>query len=102
MLQILTLQLEGITAADYVAHVADPDPATPAVRWVALRVPDPVGDVVEAAVSWAGEPPAAHRAAPLAGLPLTADVVAVTGASPEVIKLKARDCPELRALALAA
>ena len=101
-LQLLTLHLDGITAADYVAHVCDPEPSSPALRWVALRVHDGVGDVVEAAVSWDGEHPPAERAAMLAGLPITADVIAVEAAPDNVIELRCRDCPELRALAIAA
>ena len=82
--QTLTLTLEGITAGDYVTWVSDPEP--PALgrdlRSIALRC-DRLGDTVEAALDWAGSPPAPPAAAPIAGLPLT----------PEVIRVEVRALP---------
>ena len=70
--QTLILTLKGITAGDYVAWVSDPEP--PALgrdlRSIALRW-EGLGDTVEAALDWAGSPPAPPVAAPIAGLPLT-------------------------------
>ena len=76
--QTLILTLEGITAGDYVVWVSDPEP--PALgrdlRTIALRW-QPFGDTVEAALDWEGSPPAPIAAAPLAGLPLTPEVIGV-------------------------
>ena len=76
--QTLILTLEGITAGDYVAWVSDPEP--PALgrdlRSIALRW-DRLGDTVEAALDWEGSPPAPPAAAPIAGLPLTPEVILV-------------------------
>jgi hypothetical protein len=79
--QTLILTLEGITAGDYVTWVCDPEP--PALgrdlRSITLRA-DPLGDTVEAVLDWQRSPPAPSAAAPIAGLPLT----------PEVIRVQAR------------
>ena len=100
--QLLTIRLDGVTAADYLAHVRDPEPGAldGALAAVVVRTDQPLADVVEAALSWHGAPPAAHAAAHLAGLPVTADVVSVDARplNAEVIELHP-DCPELRALA---
>jgi hypothetical protein len=76
--QQITLQLDGITPADYIAHFVDADPAleTSRLRSVAVEADAPSGAVV-ATVAWDGPPPAARVAATAAGLHLTADVVAV-------------------------
>ena len=78
-IQHITVQLDGITAADYVAHQLDPDPPLEAsrLRSVALDVPDPLGDSIAAVLRWDGRPPAARAAATAAGFALTADVIDV-------------------------
>jgi hypothetical protein len=77
-LQILTLTLDGITAGDYMVWVCDPEP--PALgrdlRGVTVRG-EPLGDTVEALLTWKGAPPAPSTAAPMAGLALTPEVIAV-------------------------
>ena len=76
--QTLILTLEGITAGDYMAWVSDPEP--PALgrdlRSIALRW-DPLGDTIDAVLDWVGSPPAPPVAAPIAGLPLTPEVILV-------------------------
>jgi len=76
--QVLTLALDGITAGDYLAWVRDPEPPAlgRGLRSVSLRV-DPLGDAIEAVLTWEGSPPAPSSAAPIAGLPLTPEVSAV-------------------------
>ena len=96
VLQILTLELDGLTAADYLAHVRDPEPPALDGRLASLDVHarDPLGDAVVAVLAWRDdEPPAADAAARAAGLVRTAEVVAlqevrVTGA------VAAAACPE--------
>jgi hypothetical protein len=77
-LQTLILTLEGITAGDYVARGSDPEP--PALgrdlRSITLRW-DRFGATVEAALDWERSPPAPTAAAPIAGLPLTPEVILV-------------------------
>jgi len=75
--QTITLHLDGITAGDYLAWVRDPEPPASELRAVALEA-DPLGDTVVATLAWAGVAPAPHVAAAAAGLPLSADVSAVT------------------------
>ena len=74
-LQLLRLSLEGITAGDYLTWVRDPEP--PALAWglrsVTLRA-DPLGDSIEAQLSWDNEPPTPQTAALTAGFPLTPEV----------------------------
>jgi hypothetical protein len=76
--QTLILTLEGITAGDYVAWVSDPEPPAlgRGLRSITLRW-EPLGDTIEAALDWEGSPPAATAAAPIAGLPLTPEVIVV-------------------------
>jgi hypothetical protein len=76
--QYLILKLDGITPADYLAWVRDPEPAALdlSLRSVTVEA-DPLGDVIEATLTWKTTAPAPSMAAPLAGLPLTAEVVAV-------------------------
>ena len=56
------------------------DPEPPALgrdlRSITLRG-DPLGETVEAVLTWEGRPPAPIAAAPLAGLPLTPEVIVV-------------------------
>jgi hypothetical protein len=77
-IQVLSLTLDGITAGDYMTWVYDSEP--PALgrdlRSVTLRG-DPLGDTIEAVLVWQGSPPAPTAAAPIAGLALTPEVVAV-------------------------
>jgi hypothetical protein len=77
-LQVLTLTLDSITAGDYMAWVRDPEP--PALgrdlRAVSVRG-EPLGETVEAVLTWQGAPPAPATAAAMAGLALTPEVIAV-------------------------
>jgi hypothetical protein len=74
-MQLLTLVLDGITAADYLAWVRDPDPAAlgRSLRQLNVRA-QPLGDRVEVQLVWEDEPPAAPTAAVAAGFPLTQNV----------------------------
>ena len=74
-MQLLTLVLDGITAADYLAWVRDPDPAAlgRSLRQLNVR-PQPLGDRIEVQLVWEDEPPAAPTAAVAAGFPLTQNV----------------------------
>jgi hypothetical protein len=77
--QLLTLRLEGITTGDYLAYVRDPEPQALGLDLRSVTVQgDPLGDTVEALLCWRSSPPDALAAAPIAGLPLTAEVVSVT------------------------
>jgi hypothetical protein len=90
--QILTLHLDGVTAADYLAHLCDPEPPAlgSALRSVAVRAA-PLGDTVEATLEWARRPPAAPAAARAAGLPLVAEVARLDAVV--VQALAAGGCP---------
>ena len=74
--QLLTLVLDGITAADYLCRVRDPEPPAlgRGLRQLNVRA-EPLGDRIELQLLWEGEPPAPHAAATAAGFPLTQDVV---------------------------
>ena len=76
--QTLIMTLDGITAGDYLAWVRDPEPPALglSLRSVTVRA-DPLSDTIEAVLAWNACPPAPHIAGPVAGLPLTAEVVAV-------------------------
>jgi hypothetical protein len=82
-LQLLRLSLEGITAGDYLTWVRDPEP--PALGWglrsVTVRA-DPLGDSIEAELSWNSQAPAPQTAALAAGFPLTPEVAAVRASEP--------------------
>lgn len=83
--QMLTIELDGLTAGDYLAHACDPDPSAPGPRSLAIRAA-PLGTRVEAILTWDGaapEPCAAARAAGLACMP-------------EVVSLVARQVEEIR------
>ena len=82
--QIITLRLDGITAADYIAHMTDPEPPAlgAGLRSVTLRA-EPTGAVVTALLDWQDCVPAPRVAAVAAGLPVTAEVVEVEGADVE-------------------
>jgi hypothetical protein len=79
--QILTLKLDGLTAGDYIAHVSEPEPEAlgHGLRSVILRA-DPLGDTLEALLSWDGAAPHPRVAAQAAGLPLVAEVVSLEAA----------------------
>ena len=76
--QILTLRLDGITAADYLAHFRDPEPAAlgHALRSVDVRA-EPLGDTIEAVLVWEETVPAPCAAAQASGLPRVAEVVSI-------------------------
>jgi len=76
--QYLTLKLDGITPADYLTWVRDPEPAALdlSLRSVTVEA-DPLGDAIHATLIWNASAPVPALAAPLAGLPLTPEVVAV-------------------------
>lgn len=69
-LQILTLELDGITAGDYLTWCRDPDPPALdyALRSIAIDA-DPLGDTITAILDWNQPPPTAAAAATAAGLP---------------------------------
>ena len=76
--QRLTLTLDGITAADYLAWVCDPEP--PALgrdlRSVDVRY-EPLGDTVDVTLRWTGHAPDAGTAATAAGFPVIPEVTSV-------------------------
>ncbi len=76
--QIITIRLDGLTAGDYLAHLCDPDPAAGGLGLLSVDVrAEPLGDVVEASLVWAGAVPEASDAAQAAGLPRVAEAVAL-------------------------
>jgi hypothetical protein len=76
--QVLTLTLDGITPADYLTWVRDPEPRVLGLDLCSVTVGEGVlGDSVEIALSWRGLPPHPRVAAPVAGFPLTPEVVSV-------------------------
>ena len=79
--QILTIELAGVTAADYLAHLSEPEP--PALgcglRSITVRA-EPLSPTLEAVLVWEDAVPAPRVAAQAAGLPLVAEVVRVEGA----------------------
>lgn len=76
--QYLTITLDGITAADYLAWVRDPEPVALDRDLHAVTVQaDLLGSVIEATLVWDGEPPTPARAAPMAGFPVTPEVQCV-------------------------
>jgi hypothetical protein len=77
-LQYLTLQLDGITAGDYLTWVRDPEPPALGAGLDSITVEvDPLGETIEATLSWNRPPPAPRAAALAAGFPLTPEVSAV-------------------------
>jgi hypothetical protein len=84
--QSLVIRLDGITAADYLTWVRDPEP--PALdhelRSVAISA-EPLGELIKLELVWAGRPPTPGAAAVAAGFALIPEVVAVL-AGPETPK----------------
>lgn len=76
--QTLRIQLDGMTAGDYLAHLRDPEPAAlgSTLRGVEVRA-DPLSDVVEVLLAWSLAPADGRSAANLAGFPTPAEVVGV-------------------------
>jgi hypothetical protein len=73
--QTLTLQLDGITAGDYLQWVRDPDPPALGAGLRAVDVDaEPLDEEIAVVLDWAVPAPPARRAAPAAGLPLSAGV----------------------------
>jgi hypothetical protein len=70
-LQTLTLKLDDITAADYLAWCRDPDPPALDCGLSSIRLKaDPLGDTITAILDWNQPAPSPRTAAALAGLPL--------------------------------
>lgn len=79
--QVLTLQLNGITAGDYLQWVRDPEPPALDAGLLSVGVEaDPLGDTVTATLVWIGPAPPAPHAARAAGLSF-ADAVSSQTAS---------------------
>jgi hypothetical protein len=76
--QYLSLELDGITAGDYLSWVRDPEPAALDMELCSVAVDaDPLGHVIEATLVWNGPAPDPPVAARIAGFPLTAEVASV-------------------------
>lgn len=76
--ETLTLELEGITAGDYLTWVRDPEPQALGVGLRSIEIEaEPMGSTILATLEWATDPPAPAQAASAAGLPVIADVRAV-------------------------
>ena len=74
--QTLRLQLDGMTAGDYLAHLRDPEPPALGAGLHAVVVEaEPLADVVEALLTWESAPADPCAAARLAGFPTPAEVV---------------------------
>jgi len=74
-IQVLSLHLVGITAADYLAHMVDADPPAAGIALRSVHVAaEPLSDTLTASLAWDVSPPAPARAAHLAGFPLSEDV----------------------------
>lgn len=77
-LQVLILTLDGITAGDYLTWVRDPKPPALGQDLCEVSVQgDPIGDTVEAVLTWSCAVPPPSVAAQVAGLPLTPEVIGV-------------------------
>lgn len=73
--QILSLQLDGVTAGDYLTWRRDPDPPALDHALASIRVnADPLGDTITAILNWNQPAPAPAAAATAAGLPLSQGV----------------------------
>jgi hypothetical protein len=86
--QILTLQLDKITAGDYLQWVRDPEPPALDADLLCVSVEaDPLGDTVTATLDWIGPAPPAHHAAPTAGFPL-AEAARLPGSRPNATPVR--------------
>jgi hypothetical protein len=99
-IQEITLELDGITAGDYLAHFLDADPQLAGTRLHSVRVAsEPLDDSVVATLRWDGAPPEANAALAAAGFHVTGDVAAVSARVVADARSRART---RRSLALAA
>ena len=76
--QILTIELDGLTAGDYLAYMSDPEP--PAVGFGLLSMSiraQPLADTLEVDLVWEDCVPAPRVALQAAGLPVVAEVVRI-------------------------
>ena len=97
--QSLVIRLDGITAGDYLAWVRDPEPPAldRALRSVATSA-EPLGELVNVELVWAGQPPTTpSKAAVAAGSALTPEVVAVHSANCDADKHRAQSGRSRRA-----
>ena len=95
--QHLTLSLDGITAADYLAWVSDPEPPALAGELRSIEVGyAPLGDSIELTLRWKVAPPAAEAAATAAGFPITPEVVSVTWRQDELAPRRRRPGRRIR------
>jgi hypothetical protein len=84
--QIITIELDGLTAGDYLSCLRDPEPCAlgHALRSVTVRA-EPLGSTVEALLVWNHGAPGARAAAHAAGLPVVAEVVAIESREIEAV-----------------
>jgi hypothetical protein len=81
--QTITLHLDGITAADYLAWVRDPEPAALGLGLPSVSIDaDPLGSAITVTLAWDRAAPPARVAAAAAGLPVSADVARVSSVEP--------------------
>ena len=76
--QILTIELDGLTAADYLCHFSDPEPSAlgHGLHSVAVRA-EPLGTTVEVLLDWEAAAPEPCAAAQAAGLPQLAEAISL-------------------------
>lgn len=77
--QLLTIELDGLTAGDYLGHLSDPEPTAlgHGLRSVAVRA-EPLGTRVDVVLEWeAVAAPDACAAAQAAGLPFVGEAVSL-------------------------
>jgi hypothetical protein len=78
MPQLLTVTLDGITAADYLAWFRDPEPLALGRELRSIGVvADALGDTIEITLRWSTPPPPAQVALAAAGFAVTPEVSAV-------------------------
>ena len=81
--QSLVIRLDGITAGDYLAWVRDPEPPAldHGLRSVTVSA-EPLGEIINVELVWAGEAPTTPRAAAVAaGFALIPEIVALLSAT---------------------